>query len=669
MMFYSLKKGIIAIVLSCTVYAAFSQKSTIRKADLCCKEQLYPRAYQFYLKAYSKDTTDMNVLRRLAETAYRVGKNEEALRYFKKLVSRRAATRADYLLFAKALKTDGNYEQSTFWLMQYNKQGGDDPSGEALELQLMDILALLSDSLDYIVKPLSINTPESEMGAFVYGNKLIFCSAGLQNTKSRKSYLDDLPFLKRYETSLLGKGEVARPDEFQPQLASRHHDGPLSIADSVGRMFVSMNAKGRNKRKVKPGGFVNLEIKQAELRDGKWEYTTDFPYNSKRYSLAHPAVNPSGTSLVFASNMVGGYGQTDLYISHLVNGRWTLPRNLGEDVNTPGRESFPYWANDSTVYFASDGHEGLGGLDLFKTTLSKDGHYTQVRNLGYPVNSPADDFSLTLYGDDEHGFFASNRKGGKGSDDLYYFEKTNVGIPFRFVVSDKASGKPLGMAQLNVLNMSGDTVAIGSTDESGFLSLDLVPGETYSVHASKPNYFESRMAITPVKKRGELAREIKANLYFNPNAGSDGDHPLYLDLEDGEPIQVLEVFSIHYKLDTWMIGKSEFETLESVLNFVDANPGTEIRIESHADCRGSREYNNRLSEMRAMIVNNYFVSRYISPEKIRYQGFGESRLLNICSDDVKCDENEHAVNRRSIIKVIRKGPYFNMKVRKDAFYY
>lgn len=665
----SLKRGIILLVLLCTVYASFAQKSTIHKADYCYKEQLYSKAYKFYSKAYLQDTANIEVLQRLAETAYRIGENKQALDYFQKLVIRKAAAGDDFLTYAKALKTDGDYQKSTFWLMHYNEQGGSNPEGETLELQLMDILALLKDSLDFIVKPLSINTPESELGPFVYGNKLIFCSAGMQNINLRKSYLDDQPFLKLYETTLLGEEKVSRPDEFQPHLASRYHDGPLSIADSVKRMYISTNAEGKNKRKIERGGFVNLKIKQAQLKDGKWEFMADFPYNDDHYSLAHPAVNSAGTSLVFASNMPGGLGQTDLYICHYVDGKWSTPENLGKEINTLGREAFPYWGNDSTLYFASDGLEGLGGLDIFKAILGKDGQFTQVRNLGYPINSSADDFSLTLYGDDNHGFFASNRKGGQGRDDLYYFERANVAIPFRFAVSDEENGNPVSLADVTVLNMTGDTVADGKTDASGFLTVDLVPGETYSVRVSKSNYFESRMDISPEKRSRDLAPEIRINLFFNPNSAGDGEHPLYMDLEDGEPVQVLEVFSIHYKLAKWLIEESETDELESVLNFMNANPGTEIRIESHADCRGSREYNNRLSEKRAQVVDNYFISRYIRPEKIRYKGYGESRLLNICSDDVKCSDNEHAVNRRSIIKVIRKGPYFNMKIRRSAFYY
>jgi len=646
----------------------YGQNSAVRRADSFYEEKVYNKAFLNYQKAWAKDSSDVAVLRKMADVAFRIGENKLALKYYARLIKSKATVSKDYLNYAKALKRDGDYKASTYWLMYYSEIGDLSGEGEQLEFQLMDIMALFRDSASMDVKPLPVNTPESDLGPFVYGDKLVFCSAGRQDVGARRSYLDDMPYLKLYEIDILGNHDFSAPAEFAPQLASRFHDGPAAIASSPNRMFVTTNQDRHTRKKVNAERFVPLKIKQAELWAGEWVYVADFPYTNKEYSIAHPAVNTDGTVLIFASNMPGGYGKTDLYRSRFENGRWTIPVNLGPGINTAEDELFPYLAADGGLYFSSNGHGGLGGLDIFRGSMNEEEQFGGIRNLGYPINSAGDDFGFTLYRDETSGFFSSNRKGGKGRDDLYSFHKVDLAQPVRLLVNDEGSSRPLGDANLVVVDMAGDTVAAAVTGDNGVAMAELVPEKAYSIRVNRQHYFESRIEFVPGKV-GDETQEVAVEMYYNPGMQGDDDRPLYMDLEDGNPIQVMEVFSIHYDLAHWDIREQEFEQMQEILDYVDANPGSEIRIESHADSRGSREYNNVLSNKRALVANNYFVSHYIRPERIRYQGFGESRLLNICFDGTVCRENEHALNRRTVIKVVRKGAYYNMQIRRSGFYF
>ncbi|WP_170154526.1 OmpA family protein [Mangrovibacterium diazotrophicum] len=632
----------------------------MKRADLYYQDESYYKALRLYEDVFKKDRNNNEALRRMADAAYKAGENDLALRYYKRLIQRDKAEPADLLGYAKALRKDANYEEAAYWLMEY-RDLQNDSLGQNFEDQLAHIEQLLQDSVNYTIRPSNVNTHLSELGPVVYGDKLIFCSAGRRSGTKRKSYGEEEPYLKIFASQILPDGQLGTPEVYAPNLRTKAHDGPLAIASEAGKMFVTQNQKFRGVH-LDPNKIVQLKIQQASLQDGDWKPSAEFPFNSKKYSVAHPAVNADGRILVFASNQDGGYGLTDLYISYFDRGNWTTPRNLGPLVNTSESELFPYLANDSTLYFSSSGLEGLGGLDLFRADL-KDGKVVRVKNLGAPINSSYDDFSMAFTVYDEEGYFASNR-GGKRNDDLYYFERNIVPLPVRVIVQDSDSKEKVKLAQVIAVDVNGDTIATSLTGVDGSATLTLNRGEAYSLRVSRRSYFESRMDLVC-----EKADQVEIDMQADLQAEGDGVRPLYMDMEDGEPIQVLEVYAVHYDLAKWTIRDDAYDILNPIIDVLAENPDLEVRIESHADSRGRRESNNILSDKRAKVIDNYFISRYIRPERIRYKGFGESRLLNICYDGVKCSEEEHAVNRRSIIKVIRKGPYHEMRLKRAAFYF
>lgn len=657
------KLGLLACMVICVVVPSFAQTGKLRRADQYYEQMLYFKAFPLYQKAYEKDKANNDILRRMAETAYLTGENDLSLRYYKRLITRNRARREDLLGYAKALKKDRNYEEAAFWLAEYNEEGEDSLSHD-FQGQLDYISKLYRDSVYCTVSPLKINTKYSELGPLIFGDRLVFCSSGRRTGVVRKSYLDAEPYLKVYSGRILENGQLAQPEIFASRVRSKYHDGPLTIADSMGLMFITQNQKPKGMQ-LNENKLIQLKIKEARLLMGIWEPTVDFPYNSKKYSVAHPAINESGTTLIFSSNMPGGYGKSDLYVSHWEDGAWSKPVNLGPEINTAGTELFPDQVNDSVLYFSSDYHEGLGGLDIIRAEFKYDGS-VDITNPGAPINSSFDDFSTALLEGEYKGYFASNRS---GNDDIYFYEKKNIPIPVRILVSDHESESPVELAEVYVLNELGDTVAHSLTDRQGELDLDLVNGDSYRMLVRKRNYFSYEQDFVCTELSPNLTPKYEVALQYDPSTPGDGVRPIYMDMEDGEPIQILEIFAIHYELAQWKIKPKNFDILNPVIDYLAANPDLELRIESHADSRGSREFNDRLSNKRAVIVNNYFVSRYIRPERLKYKGFGESRLLNICYDKIPCSEEEHAVNRRTIIKIVRKGDYHNMRLRRSAFYF
>lgn len=643
-----------------------AQKATIAHADELYAARAYPRSLKFYQKAIEKDSTNSYVLRRLGDVCFRTDRMDESVKWFGKLVQQAACLPADWLALGKAFTESGQYEQASSCLVQFNKLSPPNDESLAFARQLTEVLELFRDSANFELKALNLNTEGSDMSPVLIDQQLVFCSSGLQLPVSRKSFTDNEPYLKLYQSDILTDGVLSQPKLFAPTLRSRFHDGPVCYAPKADQLFITHNSVGSSQSKRKE--FINLKIQKSKRESGRWDYAVDLPFNSSRWSVAHPAATADGTMLVFVSNNPAGYGGTDLYLSRLEADGWSSPVNLGPEINTPGDELFPCLAGDSVLYFSSNGHLGLGGLDLFASTLAGN-NFGPLRNLGYPINSPADDFGLALAEGGQKGYFSSNRSGGKGKDDLYFFLQKSFSVPVQFLVSDAASGDALPLCPVSVLNQQGDTVASGLTAPDGQLQLKLKSGESYRVRTRQREYQENVQDFLLASSAPSTGPVVNIKLEpLGPQTPASRP-PIYLAMENGEPVQVLEVFIIHYDLAKWELRPDAYDILNPLIGYLGEHPDLEIRIESHADCRGSRELNNLLSEKRALVVQNFFVSRYILPARIKASSYGESRLLNLCSDGVTCDEDEHAVNRRSVVKLVRKGAFDGMRVKRTAFYF
>lgn len=648
---------------------ANSQKLTTKLADKSFEEFAYIDAIELYEFAYKKDTTDNYVIKQLAEANRNIGNTEQVEHWLKKLIDRRAEKPEDMFNYSQALKSNGKYLLAEQWLKEYSDLRPEDGRVNIQVSLLEYIKFLMRDSVNYDIRNVSLNTRGSDMGPAFYKDQFIFSSTSI-GTKSGANYKwNELPYLKMYSAKIdPGTGDLTSPEPFAPKLKTSFHDGPVSFDQKNNIIYFTRNSFVRGKTTKSREGVVNLKIFLGKLEDGEWKLTGGFRYNSDEYSVGHPSIDKDGTILYFASDMPGGYGKSDLYFSVLSNGQWSKPFNLGPKINTEGNEFFPFISNDGVLYFASDGHGGLGGLDVYFSVPER-GVFNSIENMGYPVNSSKDDFGFALDSTGMKGYLASNRLGGKGDDDLYFIKIKRVPVIIRGVVKDRDTKDILPDATVLVIDENGKTIFTSITRTDGQFEFEVNKGQQYILNVTKEFYIENESPVATMALRPN--DEVYSEVFLEQKIVESDNSPAPLNMEEegGVALQVIELEYINYDLDKSDIRPEAAGSLDKLIALLKEFPDLEIRIESHTDSRGSDEYNMLLSKKRSRAAFDYVVSKGIDPNRLLYVGFGETRLLNNCGNGVVCDEAQHEVNRRSIVKVVRKGDYKEKRDQKNIFYF
>jgi outer membrane protein OmpA-like peptidoglycan-associated protein len=648
----------------------FSQKLTTRLADKSFDEFAYVDAIGLYEYAYQRDTTDNYVVRRLADANRNVGNTEEVERWLKKLMNRRAETPEDIFNYSQSLKSNGKYLLAEQWLKEYSELRPEDGRVNIQVSLLEYIQFLMRDSTNFEMRNVSLNTIGSEMGPAFYKDQFIFSSTSI-GTKSTASYKwNELPFLNMYSAKINETtGDLSFPQPFAPKLKTSYHDGPVSFDQEKDIIYFTRNSFVKGKTSKSREGVVNLKIFQGKLEEGNWKMTGSFRYNSDEYSVGHPSVTKDGSVLYFASDMPGGYGKSDIYFSVFSNGQWSKPFNVGPKINTEGNEFFPFISGDGVLYFSSDAHGGLGALDIYFSVPER-GVFNSIENLGYPVNSSKDDFGFALDSTGMKGYLSSNRLGGKGNDDLYFLKILRVPVIIRGVIRDRDTKDILTDATVNVIDENGKTIQTTITRTDGQFEFEVNKGQEYILNVTKEFYFENEKPVSTGTLRPN--DEVYSEIFLEEKIEESDDNspaPISMEEEGGESLQVIEIEYLNYELDKSDVGKEMMATLDKLISLLVEFPDLEIRIESHTDSRGSDEYNMLLSKKRARAAFDYAVSKGIDPNRLLYQGYGETRLLNNCGNGVPCAEEQHEVNRRSIVKVVRKGTYQEKRGQKNIFYF
>ncbi len=658
--------GVILILFLPTL--SFSQKLTVKLADKSFDEFAYVEAIGLYEYAYEKDTADNYVVKRLAESNRNVGNTEEVERWLKKLIDRKVAIPEDIFNYSQALKSNGKYLIAEQWLKEYSDLRPEDGRVNMQVSLLEYIKFLMRDSTNYEILNTAINTIGSDMGPAFYKDKLIFSSTSI-GTKAGATYKwNELPYLKMYSAKIGPYGDLNSVEPFAPKLKTAYHDGPVSIDSKNNIIYLTRNNFAKGKTSKSREGVVNLKIFLGKLEDNEWKLIGSFRYNSDEYSVGHHSIEKEGKIFYFASDMPGGYGKSDIYFSVFSNGQWSKPFNLGPKINTEGNELFPFISNDGVLYFSSDGHGGLGALDIY-FSVPEQGIFNSVENLGYPVNSSKDDFGLALDSTGVKGYFASNRSGGKGDDDLYFLKIKRVPVIIRGVIKDRDTKDVLSDATVSVINEAGNTIALSITRIDGQFEFEVNKGQQYTINVTKEFYNENEVIIGTAKLRPNDEAYSEIFLEQKIEADDNSPAPKSMEEEDGEALQVVELEYINYSLDQSDIKPDVAATLDRLIAMLKDFPDLEIRIESHTDSRGSDDYNMLLSKKRAKAAFDYVVSKGIDPKRLLYHGYGETRLLNKCANGVECTEEQHEVNRRSIVKVVRKGAYKEKRGQKNIFYF
>lgn len=647
---------------------SFGQKVTIKMADKSFDEFAFVDAIGLYVYAFEKDSTDNYVIKRLADANRNIGNTEEVERWLKKLIDRKVEVPEDIFNYSQALKSNGKYLLAEVWLKEYSELRPEDGRVNIQVSILEYIQFLMRDSIDFKIRDVALNTVGSEMGPAFYKDQVVFSSTSIGAKTGANYKWNELPYLHMYSAKANDDGDLTSPEPFAPKLKTAYHDGPVSFDQGKDIIYFTRNNFVKGKISKSKTDVVNLKIFIGKLEDGEWNLTGSFQFNSNEYSAGHPSIDKDGSILYFASDMPGGYGKSDLYFSVLSNGQWSKPFNLGPKINTEGNEFFPFISSDGVIYFASDGHGGLGGLDIY-FSVPEMGIFSSIENMGYPINSAKDDFGMAMDSTGVKGYFSSNRVGGKGNDDLYSLKIDHIPVIIRGTVKDRDTKDVLPDAKVSVIDEDGKTIFSSITRIDGQFEFEVSKGQQYIVNVNKEFYSESEKTVATATLRPN--DEVFAEIFLDQKIDEQSNEPAPKSMEEegGVPLQVVEIDYINYALDQTEIKPEAAVILDKLIALMKEFPDLEIRVESHTDSRGSDEYNMLLSKKRAKAAFDYLSSKGVDPNRMLYHGYGETKLLNKCANGVICSEEQHEVNRRSIVKVVRKGEYKEKRGAKSIYYF
>ncbi|EDP97206.1 OmpA family protein [Kordia algicida OT-1] len=609
----------------------FAQNDKTKKADKLYDRLEYVKAAEEY-EEIAIDDADAYVYEQLANCYYNLFKTEDAERWYRQSISEGNKKATVYFKYAQMLKANGKYKEHNEWMSKFAAAKPNDKRAIAFNKNPNYIPQILAKVTKFEVKNSEINTKNSDFGAIASGNIVYFTST---RDGGRKYGWNDQPYLDIYMASYDGDGELSSAQALSKDINTKYHEGTVSFSPDKKTMYFTRESYYDGKFKKDEDGKGTLNLYTAKMSGGEWTNVQPVPFNNDEYSVGHPSVSADGKTLYFASDMPGGFGQSDLYkVAINDDGSFGEPENLGGDINTEGREFFPYISNNGTLYFSSDGNLGIGGLDVFASKVKGDS-YGAVRNLGTPLNSNSDDFSFTFDEETKKGFVASNRDGGKGSDDIYEVTLINpiCDVDYVVVVTDKETGAALSGANVVLADDQGNSVGSKTTDAEGKV--------TFKVECDKSSRLEATI-------QGYVPQQVDVN------SGDDPTKLVEIPLAPIEEIieDVIVLNPIYFDFDKHNIRQDAAFELDKVVNVMTKYPNMVIKVETHTDIRGSASYNQRLSERRAKSTVQYIISKGIDASRLSSEGKGESSPLIDCGN--KCTEEEHQQNRRSDFIIVSK---------------
>lgn len=607
----------------------------MRQGNRLYRDLAYSQAIEEYQKALGKKNFPEGQIK-LAES-YRLmnnlGKAEEA---YGKVMQLKEVEPIHRLRYAQLLMRSGKYDQARNYFDQYLGSAPTDESAKKMRQSCDSISRWQTDSARYTLQSSTINSGQSNFSPVWYKEGVVFVSDRSVGKGINKTYQwTGRPFLDLYYSKGDGKGNYGKPELVPGELNGIYHEGPASFSSKGDTVYFTRNTYVQKKVKKSADDVVILKICQGIRKDSTFRAITDFPYNSIDYSTGHPSLSKDGNSLYFVSDMPGGQGGTDIYRCKKENGQWSKPENLGPTVNSAYNELFPLIWQDTVLYFSSEGHYGMGGLDVFSTTMSN-GSWSRPMNMGYPLNTSYDDFGIALSDSGTTGLISSNRNAQNTmQDNIYSFTVNDLRFTLEGIAVEKASQQPLAGVVVELTNKKTGQKETATTGEDGKFFFKLNPETEYMVMGSKDSYFTNTEQVSTIGKKQSENMFVK----------------LKLELEQiivNKPI-VLE--NIYYDLDKYNIRADAAEGLDKLVGIMKDNPTISIELSSHTDSRAEDKYNMTLSQKRAESAVNYIVSHGISADRIVAKGYGETQLVNGCSNGVECTEEQHQANRRTEFKV------------------
>lgn len=618
--------GLMALVL-----LAGCGNPALRKGLKSYDEMAYADAIDQLNMALEKDSASAEAKIALAD-AYRLTNNyTHAERMYRQVVQLPDSRPGHKLEYARILMSANKHEEAANMIRLYLQDRPDDKVAKSL-LEACNYIELFkADTAAYRLDEVPLFSNASMMSPVRYKNGIAYAAERLEGGKTNPwtgfTYYDIY-----YSHQING--------DWQPQskvggnVSSKYHEGPITFnAAQDYAVITRSNYSTRKKLSTDEADVNNLGLYESRLVDGVWTDPVAMPFNNPAYSVGHGSLSADGKTLYFTSDMPGGMGGSDLYLSTFDGSNWSTPQNLGNVINTSGNEVFPTYHNDSTLYFSSDGQPSLGGLDIFKVEKTNDG-WSTPSNMNFPLNSTADDFSILVV-NDTTGYLTSNRR---GNDRVFEYVKVPPVILIAGSALEKESGNPITGVTVKLINETDGTEQILATDATGKFEFNLLPNKKYRIEGSKDGYFKQSFDLSTADK----SRSETIDLVF------EMDHVVI----GGDPPKFYTVDNIYYNYDEWEIRSDAARELDNLAKLLKDNDNLIIELHSHTDSRASKGYNQELSNKRAKAAVDYLISKGIPASRLGHKGFGENRLLNHCKDDVECTEEEHQLNRRTEFVIV-----------------
>lgn len=615
-----------------SVFAVACGNPKLNKGLKAYDEMAYASAIDNLNAALEKDSGNAEAMVALAD-AYRLTNDyKNAENMYAQVVQLPNSKPQHKLEYARILMSANKHDEAANMIRLYLQDKPDDKVAKSLLEACNYIEFFKEDTAAFQLTEVPLFDNASMMSPVKYQKGIAYAAERTEGGKTNPwtgfTYYN---IYYNYQQNGMWQGE----SKILESISGKFHEGPISFnSDQDYAIVTRSNYKSGNKLEANEEDVNNFGLFETRLVDGKWSAPEAMPFNSEDYSVGHASLSPDGKKVIFTSDMPGGHGGSDLYMSKLENNKWSEPKNLGSTINTGGNEVFPTYHSDSTLYFSSDGQPSLGGLDIFKSDQTETG-WSTPSNMNFPINSTADDFSILINADDTTGYLTSNRK---GNDRIFYYAE----IPPVLIVVVKTLSKeghnPISGATVTLFNKTDGTENSATTGPDGTSEFYLKPDKDYRVEGRKEELFTQSDEFNTFGKTKSETIEV---VFEMDEVVIGGDSPKYYTVDN-----------IYYDYDDWKIRPDAAIELDKLAQLLKDNPNLVIELHSHTDSRATRSYNQNLSDKRAKAAVDYLASKGIGKKRLQFRGFGESKLLNHCKDDVDCTEAEHQENRRTEFVVV-----------------
>ena len=689
-------KKLFTIFIICSLYSVYAQDD-LKRADYYFERAFYSDAIPLYEQLLPRNKSS-RLIKNLADSYYHTFNMKAAARWYAYLASNYGDKVGEEYHFKwnQSLKANGELDEAYQVLVDYYSRQNQSDKVNQLNASINYLENVSAIGQRFNIENLGFNTPTSEFGAASIDSILVYNATRKNSGKIyRWNNLNYLDIYSHPLDKLMMGDSLSAP--FSKTVNTKMHEGTFAITKDRKTIYFTRNSK--NKTDIKK--IKNLKIYKAEWNESDWGNITELTFNNDEYSTEHPVLSSDETKLFFASDREGGFGSFDLYYVDIrSDGSYGNPINLGKEINTDKKEQFPFLDNQDNLYFSSNGHPGYGLLDIF-LSKNENGSFQKPDNLGLPLNSGFDDFSIWLYHDGEKGFFSSNRPGGKGSDDIYSFTETKPLLIedcrqfIAGILTDKTSTMPIANGKIQLLNASGTLISDLMTGADGSFHFEISCASNYMIKGSKTGYEDNSKTIASTKERnksndGSLAlfsfqekekqrlaneeelkearllqeqkvREAKllAETKAKEKAKKQVAQKIQETIEAEEAIvkekerTIIKTEEIHFDYSLWYLRRESRERLGKVIQIMMDNPGMVVEIGTHTDIRGNSAYNKELSQKRADSARDFLIKNGIGPDRVIAKGYGETQPMVKCKTEADCSEEDHEWNRRCEFVIVK----------------